>query len=539
MPDSFSKVFSELKEDYTSKAEKKDYSTASTIIKKSDKDFSKQLIDRAEEFEVEGLELVREFYNKAKTKRAELTDPEYEIPDKCFNSNGNLITSKLGFDFSNHLIQKEMIRHVKGSEQSQGYSELWVYDPESKTWIPEGEQKLKEKGRKYLQSDWTNALKSNVINHLESSRPVELSTMGLRSGEIALNNGILEIDNLDNKDIHDLQTREIKPEDYVVNRINAEWKEDLVSMECPNFIEFLENVIPEEKQRKKLQEYVGYTLKHWDRSQEKAMLFLGESNRGKGLLLDVIEEFLGKKNVCSHPLDFLAHEKWGRKDLGEHLANINHDLDASNIQKQGKAKQLLSCDPITGHVKHKDPFKLQPRAVHYYSANQPPLPVKKDDMAYYNRFLTIVFREYVEEYDSEKVTRKELKEEMTTKEEMNGILRWAILGLKRLEEQGSFTGEVSKEQTRQLWSNYNESIEEYKKELDFNKEYKYPTNKLYERYKEWCESEPFLETLPRDEFKKVFNRDPNVRITATTSEYVNSTEKHFMGVKPINELGSN
>lgn len=450
--------------------------------------------------------------------------------------------------FADWLIDQKGIKPVEIGRQSQKRVQIWAYFPEEGVWQNNGDRKSKRLAKQQLpRKVFKNRFLKELNNNLENSIPKDFEELGLKKGLIAAQNGVINIE--------DFEVRPIEKEDYVLNKIAASFNkpellvDDFEELGCPKFGEFLKDSVPKDKQRKKLQEYVGYSLMHWTTKHEKALMLLGPTDSGKGVFLKVVEHILGEDNVCSYDLQYLSNKMWGRQDLATNMANIRHDLDTDKISKMGKAKEIISGDPIMAAKKRQDPIKIQPKAKHFYSANNPPERKIEDD-AFYNRWLTVIFPNTVpvEKQDKklvEKITGKTKSGEPSEdyEGELEGLLNWALAGLKRLKaNNGRFTGSISSEATRQLWQEYGNSVSNFKDEFMVKEEgAKIPTTAAYEAYKLFAQVEGF-EVESRNGFTQTINSDKEIRKGARKIdgskwcsfdgiEYGDSSKQCFVGVR--------
>lgn len=429
----------------------------------------------------------------------------------------DLDTAEQASYFSDYLIQHRGIKPVEVGNDGDTRIQLWAFQPENGTWRRDSMKKAKRISKKELPRNIFNSsfLRELEIN-LSSSIPIDFQELGLPRNQIALDNGIL--------DIETLEIREIEESDYVLNRIPVEFEkpeefvDDYEKLGCPKWGEFLRDAVPEEKQRKKLQEFVGYTLMHWTTRHEKGLMLLGPTDSGKGVFLTTVEYLIGQENVSNHSLQYLANKMWGRQDLATNMSNIRHDLDTDMIAKMGKVKEMISGDPIMAAKKRQDPVKINPVAKQLYSANSPPKRKIEDD-AFYNRWLTVLFpnSKPKEEQDKELVEKltgltRNTENSHQYEGELPGIFNWALVGLRRLKQNnGNFTGEIASSATQQLWQEYGSTVDNFKKEFLVKEEgAKIPTRAAFEAYKMYAQVDG-LETEGHSGFSRQINNDPEIR----------------------------
>jgi putative DNA primase/helicase len=183
---------------------------------------------------------------------------------------------------------------------------------------------------------------------------------------------------------------------------------------CPHIDKFLSDVLRSEDTKYILQ-LIGYCLLNDCRYQVSVMLYGHEGANGKGTLLDLVTDFLGIDN-CSH----------------RSLQSIDNNRFAV-AESTGNYKMLVTGDWITGEFKNKNAFKFRNKAKLWFSANEIPESDDKTD-AFYRRWLIFHF-------DKRFIAGKEnvnLINEITTPEELSGLLNLALIGLSELIEEGGF-----------------------------------------------------------------------------------------------------
>jgi putative DNA primase/helicase len=212
---------------------------------------------------------------------------------------------------------------------------------------------------------------------------------------------------------------------FSTNQIDSNYVEGNRSETWHNF---LNDCLPE-SEHGLLQEIMGYLLSNSVKAQ-KAFFFLGEGGSGKGTIIKLIVEMLGKRNVSSVPFDKLS-DRFKTASLFGKMANVCGDLSNRTIDEVGMFKRLTDGeDLITAEYKGKDVFHFQNKARLLYSCNALPRITEGADEALYRRMCILNFNEPLEE-EKRNTGLIEL-----LIEEREGIISWAIEGLKRVVERG-------------------------------------------------------------------------------------------------------
>lgn len=380
-------------------------------------------------------------------------------------------------------------------------------------WQNDGEQTLYEVLEEHLREESTPTLLKRVKHHLRGHGVVHEDEFGTPEGTVAVENDLLNLESG--------QCRPLQPDDRATWQMPGQYDPNA---ECPIFEQKLEEWVSSDREREKLQEFVGYALDDSTTKFEKMLLLLGPTDSGKTVFLDVVEALFGEANVAHQSIQYIANQRWGIDKVAGKPVNIRHDLDARSVNRPGVVKELASGNPMKAEKKGGDPYEVRPIAKHLFSANRVP-EIKSPDDAFYNRWLTVVFPNQIprEEQDRDLVSK------LTTPSELSGILNWAIEGYQRLQSRGYFSGERPPDETRALWNKNGGSIERFIHEhLELVPDEKIPKEIVYVAYQEFAESlgaTPESQNMLTRKLKSVDGVDDGQR-------RFNSGRKHaYIGVK--------
>ena len=277
----------------------------------------------------------------------------------------------------------------------------------------------------------------NEINEfiLGSAPLIELDTVSPDC--LAVQNGLLNV-----------LTRKIDKYDskqYITKKLPVGYNPDCKSEVWHKFIE---KVIPNETQRKQVQQLIGHILYGKIVTEICLVLFGGGSN-GKTIFLLIITKFLGGSvNVSSHSIQALCYDKFTTGEIKGKLANICADLPHKELLNTANFKALTSGDQIQAYVKHvQKTVPFIPTTKYVFSANQiPPVANEEDCYAWFRRF---IFADFTVTFTKENsVPRQELLDSLSTPEVFSEILNWALDGLSDLIKNGDVTDKPSVAQIR-------------------------------------------------------------------------------------------
>ena len=301
-------------------------------------------------------------------------------------------------------------------------------------------------------------------------------------------------------DIRDMSFNEHTPSYLSTVQLNVEYNPQV---DCPQFKKFLNEVL-DCKLIPLVQEIVGYLLTTNTASQ-KAFVFWGPARTGKSTLLWVVEYLLlGKKNVSNIPWQEIG-DKFKTAELLGKLANVFSDLPSKSIDDTGIFKVVTGEDYLMAEKKNKNPFKFKPFARLVFSCNELPRNYVDRTEGFYRRLIIVPFSRQIEKSKIDKSLKYKFQREK------EGILNWALEGLKRLYEnnfefsENELTDGVKKEYKRE-----NNNVISFVEECcELDGLFSCSRIELYESYKEFC-VEAGLKALSQIKFNKELEGNFNI-----------------------------
>ena len=301
-------------------------------------------------------------------------------------------------------------------------------------------------------------------------------------------------------DIRDMSFKEHTPSYLSTVQLNVEYNPQV---DCPQFKKFLNEVL-DCKLIPLVQEIVGYLLTTNTASQ-KAFVFWGPARTGKSTLLWVVEYLLlGKKNVSNIPWQEIG-DKFKTAELLGKLANVFSDLPSKSIDDTGIFKVVTGEDYLMAEKKNKNPFKFKPFARLVFSCNELPRNYVDRTEGFYRRLIIVPFSRQIEKSKIDKALKYKFQREK------EGILNWALEGLKRLYEnnfefsENELTDGVKKEYKRE-----NNNVISFVEECcEIDSLFSCSRIEIYEAYKEFC-VEAGLKALSQIKFNKELEGNFNV-----------------------------
>jgi len=257
---------------------------------------------------------------------------------------------------------------------------------------------------------------------------------------LAMENGLLDVEAAVSEEENPL--REHTPYWFSVTYLPYEYDPEA---RCPRWIKFLKEVLHGSRERRLIQEFIGYCLTY-DTSYHKALILVGEGANGKSVITEVVSEIPTVKGVAEDVL-----------------------------------KAVISGDRIRVEFKYHDPTDARPTARLIFATNELPEFWDKTE-GLWRRLLVIPFSITIpEEKQDRKLAAK------VCKRELPGLLNWALRGLARLRNKGRFTVPVS---SRKLLEQHrlasNPARHYLKTQCELSPDHKTPCEALYHSYASRC-----------------------------------------------------
>ena len=331
------------------------------------------------------------------------------------------------------LLEARIFRQDKhllfSNEQLLMYENGWYKPFHDRFYLQKIEEQIHEfhNGRRNKAKEILEVLKDQLHNEDE---PVNTNPM-----LVNVKNGIL--------DIEKLELTPHTPDIVFTYQINANYNPDA---KCERFKQFLAEVLvkekslePDERLIRLVQQFIGYCLYSKVRFHVCLMLY-GKGRNGKSVLVFVITELL--KGLASQVhFEEIGCDKFATADLPGKLVNISSEISANARLSDGQIKGIIAGDELRAQRKFQPAFDFRPIAKHIITTNN--LPRSKDkSLGYFARFIIIMFhrtfltRKEIKALDDKEWAENCLKCDPFLEDklvgELDGILLWAIDGLKDL-----------------------------------------------------------------------------------------------------------
>jgi putative DNA primase/helicase len=192
------------------------------------------------------------------------------------------------------------------------------------------------------------------------------------------------------------------------------------------FTDFLSQVLPDREVQERVQEYIGYTLIA-DVRYQRAQFWLGEGANGKGVLANIVQALHSR--VAAVSLDNLSG--FGSSPLvGASLVYV--DEAPRKLMDEQRLKSMIAGELIQIDRKYRDPLSIALQGKWIVLGNHLPA-ITDHSVGFWRRWDIVPFPVTIPER-----ARNPLLAETIIREELSGVLNWALEGLVRLQTRGAF-----------------------------------------------------------------------------------------------------
>ena len=364
---------------------------------------------------------------------------------------------------------------------------LFIYDSDAGRYVPAND-KLRNIVADTLKDEWSQARVNHLFTWYKDRAPRLWDTPPL--DRVNVLNGIL-----------DLESGDLQPHspDFLSHiQINAAWDPEA---ECPAIDLFVQRVFPYDAQEVFYQ-LAGLFLTPDSRCQ-KAVLLLGSGASGKSVATALIRTFLHPRNISNVPLHDLTEGNYALAELRGKLLNISADVPERDFNDTATFKQIVDGQLATLRVprKYRDPIEFQPFTRLLASAARVPQSAD-NSLGYLRRWLVVPFDTSLNESNLDRT----LLDQLTTPEELSGLLNRAVAEYRQLLESGRLTESEKMARAKQGFDQESDStrlfLEERVEECSPYDEI--DRTVLYGAYKDWCVFNRTNPVSPRRLYKSVW-----------------------------------
>lgn len=303
-----------------------------------------------------------------------------------------------------------------------------------------------------------------------------VSKMNTSRNLMNLSNGMLNLDTFELSKHHE--------EYYSSIRIDIKHNPEAI---CDRFRLYMKQITCNDKKLEMvLQEILGYCLTSETRA-EKAFILYGRGSNGKSVFAKIITMLVGRPNVSNIPLREFG-VKFGMETIIGKTVNIATETELDDLKLNTENfKSVTSGDSLHVQRKHKTGIDIEPMVKLVFLTNN--LPRVNDTTKGFLRKILIVPFNAEFTHDSKNAENRldnRLMDQLETEKE--GILLYALEGLKRLKENGfKFTeSEVINDAIKEYEMEINPTIEFFEDNIEISNGDSIHRPDILSRFKRWA-----------------------------------------------------
>lgn len=422
-----------------------------------------------------------------------------------------------------YLKEKFKIRTIMQDEKT----EVWAYN--KGIYENKGISLIRQESRKVLKKAFNDRFVKLVIDKITADTYID-SNLFFKKEEaylLPLKNGLL-----------DLKTYELKdfdPNKVFFSKIPLNYNPEA---KCVKIIEHLKNSLKNEDDVNLFQEALGNCLLKKYTFQKSVML-VGSGRNGKGITLEILKRFLGDGNTSAITLEQIENDIYALSELHGKFANIGGDLNSTSLKKTGTFKSASGGDLLNAPRKFMTPLVFTNYAKFFFACNSLP-KVYDDSRGFWERWLYFEFpftfvpkEEYIlkteEERKNFKIADPLINEKLLNQSELEGLLIFAIEGLKRLINNNGFSDSKTYKEVKRQWINQSDSFRAFCEEhIETNYDEIIKKEELKKQYHKFCKKNK-VKALSDKHIYSVLTTEYGAEIKQSTEDYIKT--RVWLGVK--------
>lgn len=379
------------------------------------------------------------------------------------------------YDGQRWILDREGLRARKSAKELSKALSIYAVNC-----LPDEDEKRKEQYLKYALT-WTYSRTRNAI--IQDSRDLNF----ISNEELDADDYVLNLQNCVLVFHEDKVEKHEHSADLLLSKIaNAEYRPEA---RCERWEQFLDEVMQGDKDKiHYLQKLFGTCLTGDVRLEKMWFLFGSTTRNGKSTMIERIADVLGDYSKTIRPETLAIKNNPDSRTASPDVAKLagTRLCVCSEIPKRmpldvGLLKTLTGRDTIVARFLHQDEFQFVPKFKMICNTNF--LPVVSDNTIFKSdRVQVVSFDRHFEESEQDKT----LKDKLSTKEALSGILNWMIEGWIAFCREGLEVPEAIKKSTTDYEAS-SDKLQNFINECLAEAEGKnISVKETYARYEKWC-----------------------------------------------------
>lgn len=254
--------------------------------------------------------------------------------------------------------------------------------------------------------------------------------------------------------------------------------------ECPQWQKFIRRVVPDKEERRFLQKFIGYCLTGVT-TEQCFLLIYGGGHNGKSVLIDTVQELLSPYHFHASAKAIMQADR-SRDDYtlaelpGIRLLTLD-ELGERDVLNDAMIKNMTGNDMMSARHPFGRPFDFVPQFKFILYGNHRPKIVGTDN-GIWRRPKLLHFAQTISVSERDPNLASKLKEELP------GILGWAVQGCLCWQDEGLEEPESMKQALLQYRSDM-DTFQQFIDECTLATEDDHDTvagQYMYDHYKYWC-----------------------------------------------------
>lgn len=297
-------------------------------------------------------------------------------------------------------------------------------------------------------------------------------------------------------------------------------------IKTPNFDKWLSDLF-DPSDILTLQEYIGYCFLPTTRGQ-KALLLIGEGGVGKSVISRILTALFGKSITAPDDTVAFLADKFKTAELENQLVFYEDDLTDRLLEDAGKLKKLITNETsITADRKNEQPFKFMPYCRFIMCGNAMLRTANDKSDGFYRRLLPLSIK-------PKDPTRKNIPnfgELIAT--EAEGIVQWALVGLKRLiDNKWQFTVSDRSETYVENYKELSDHLPTFVRDcIEFDADSNITDQELSTAYAVWCTRNSVKPLAAKTIREWMFNNGEKYYLKRLSSNTIERDGKRYRGYR--------
>ncbi|WP_319507234.1 phage/plasmid primase, P4 family [uncultured Methanolobus sp.] len=352
-----------------------------------------------------------------------------------------------------------------------------------------GENLIRMLVQRELLNDSTEKYQREVLNYIKHETLIERKHFNLPCRIINFKNGLYEVET------HTFHLH--TPEHLTTMQLDVDYDETAT---CPKIEKFMSEILPKDNDRDGTLEFIAYCMIN-ENNMRKAFMGLGNGKNGKTQLFKLVMK-LFEGQFSMEAIQDLERDKFAAHNTCWKMLNIMPDLPSEPLDDSKAYKTIVGNDGyIKGEAKYMPGYLFRPTIRMMFMANQAPWAHFENNDAYYDRWLLVEFKQRFEGQSD----NKNLFNEISTDEEMEGFAQLLIRHLHDLLERGEYANEKDLQETKKIYLIRADPVRAFvldRLEEDDEGGRSSTVKDVYDCYKQWCEESDIASVKSGPELKK-------------------------------------